>query len=337
VLRLPAFTYLTPRTVAEASEMMVAHRGEAMFVAGGTDLYPNMKRRQFEPRYLIGLRQLPELRGISGDPEGGMTIGALESLSSLAAHPVLRRHYWVLAHAVGSVSTPQLRNMGTLGGNLFVDPRCNYYNQTYFWRHAVGFCMKKDGDICLVARSSPRCLALSSSDSAPVSVALGAEVTLSGPHGERRLPAAELYRDDGIDYLTKQPEDVLTAVHLPPATRTTTAYHKLRRRGSFDFPVLGVAVVLHWDDGVVRDARVALGAVGSRPLDVSAALAPLVGRRPTYELIKEVAQAAYRPAKPLDNADFHHYWRKKMTRVYLERALCEAAGLPQRTDTGEAA
>jgi len=327
MLRLPAFTYLTPRAVEEAAELMAAHQGEAMFVAGGTDLYPNLKRRQFEPRYLIGLRQLPELRGISGDPQGGMTIGALESLSALAAHPAVRRHYWALAHAVGSVSTPQLRNMGTLGGNLFVDPRCNYYNQGYFWRHAIGFCLKKDGDICLVAPGSPRCWALSSSDSAPVSVALQAEVTLAGPAGTRRVPAAQLYRDDGIDYLTKEPEEVLVALHLPSAKGTTTAYFKLRRRGSFDFPVLGVAVVLHWEDGVVRDARIALGAVASHPLDVSAAARPLLGRRPTLELVAEVAQAAYRPAKPLDNADFHHFWRKKMARVYIERALGQAAGL----------
>jgi 4-hydroxybenzoyl-CoA reductase subunit beta len=327
VLRLPAFTYLEPRALGEASEAMQRHAGKAMFVAGGTDLYPNLKRGQFEPEVLVGLRRLPELRGISGDPQQGMTVGALESLSSLAAHPVLRERYHALAHAVGSVSTPQLRNMGTLGGNLFVDPRCNYYNQGHFWRQAVGYCLKKDGDICLVAPSSPRCWALSSSDSAPVAVALQAEVTLSGAGGARRVPAAALYRDDGIDYLTKQPDEVLVAVHLPPATDTTTAYHKLRRRGSFDFPVLSAAVVLHWADGVVRDARVVLGAVGSQPVDVSEHVRPLVGTRPEPGLIAEIAEVAYRPARPLDNADFHYYWRKKMARVYLERALSEAAGL----------
>jgi 4-hydroxybenzoyl-CoA reductase subunit beta len=218
--------------------------------------------------------------------------------------------------------------MGTLGGNLLVDPRCNYYNQTYSWRKAVGFCMKKDGDICLVARSSPRCWAVSSSDSAPVALALGAEITIQGVKGSRRIPAAALYRDDGIEYTTKHADEVITAVHLPALRgRMTSAYWKLRRRPAFDFPILGVAVAIGWDDGMVHEARGALGAVGSHPVDITAFLAPLHGARPTDDLIAQVAEAADKPSRPLDNTDLSHYWRKRMSKVYIERALRDACGL----------
>jgi len=218
--------------------------------------------------------------------------------------------------------------MGTLGGNLLVDPRCNYYNQTHAWRKAVGFCLKKDGDICLVARSSPRCWAVSSSDSAPAALALNAEVTLQGVQGRRRMAAAALYKDDGIEYTTKQRDEVITAVHLPAVPgRMTSAYWKLRRRPAFDFPILGVAVAIAWDDGVVREARGALGAVGSHPVDITAFLRPLHGNRPADDLIADVANAADKPSRPLDNTDLSHYWRKRMSKVYIERALRDACGL----------
>ncbi len=256
-----------------------------MFIAGGTDLVPNLKRRQFDATTLISLNALPDGRLVEGDVHRGVTIGAQVTLDELARHHRLGSAFRALAQACGSVSTPQVRYMGTLGGNLLVDPRCNYYNQTYSWRKAVGFCLKKDGDICLVARSSPRCWAVSSSDSAPVALALGAEVTLQGTGGTRRIAAAALYRDDGIDYTTKRPEEV------------------------------------------IREARGALGAVGSHPVDITAFLAPLEGARPTEDLIAEVAEAADKPSRPLDNTDLSHYWRKRMTKVYIERALRDACGL----------
>jgi CO/xanthine dehydrogenase FAD-binding subunit len=188
--------------------------------------------------------------------------------------------------------------------------------------------MKKDGDICLVARSSPRCWAVSSSDSAPAALALGAEITLEGVQGTRRMGAAALYRDDGIDYTTKRADEVITAVHLPaPPRRVTSAYWKLRRRPAFDFPILGVAVAIGWDDGVVREARGVLGAVGSHPVDISSFLGPLNGHPPDDDLIAEIAEVADKPSRPLDNTDLSHYWRKRMTKVYIERALREACGM----------
>jgi 4-hydroxybenzoyl-CoA reductase subunit beta len=299
-----------------------------MFIAGGTDLVPNLKRRQFDVATLISLNALPDGRQIDGDARAGMTIGARATLDELAKHRMVLAGYRALAQACGAVSTPQIRYMGTLGGNLLVDPRCNYYNQTHAWRKAVGFCMKKDGDICLVARSSPRCWAVSSSDSAPVVLALNAQVTLQGAEGTRRIPAGDLYRDDGINYLTKRADEIITAIHLPETTlKMTSAYWKLRRRPAFDFPILGVAVALDWDDGVVTGARGAFGAVGSHPVDVSSFLAPLVGQRPGEELIADVAAASDKRSRPLDNTDLDHYWRKRMTKVYMERALRDACGM----------
>jgi 4-hydroxybenzoyl-CoA reductase subunit beta len=288
-----------------------------MFVAGGTDLYPNMKRRHQEPRTVISLMGIPELRRRDGE-----TLGACVTLSELTAGPPDRptAAVWTAARLV---STPLLRNMGTLGGNLCLDTRCNYYNQSYEWRKSIDFCMKKDGKICWVAPSSPRCWAVSSSDVAPVMVAIGAEYRLIGPQGDRLVPAARFYSNDGINYLTKQPDEILVDVRLPPPNGWDAVYHKLRRRGSFDFPVLGVAVWIRWDGRNVSDARIVLGGVASYPQEVPEAGAALQGAELNDESIAAAAEAAFRPSKPMDNTDFDLSWRKQMTRVYVKRALEE--------------
>jgi 4-hydroxybenzoyl-CoA reductase subunit beta len=326
MLRLPRFTYLEPRSVAEAVRLRTDAGDDAAFVAGGTDLYPNMKRRQQTPRTVIALSRIRELEEIGGAPQGGVSIGAGVTLSRLARHPMIAEHYPAVARAAAVVSTPILRNMGTIGGNLLLDTRCNYYDQTYEWRKAINFCMKRDGEICWVAPSSPRCWAVQSSDGVPVAVALGAEVTLVSERGERRIPAAELYRNDGIDYLTKAPDELLVAYHLPPVDGWRATYHKLRRRDSFDFPVLGVAARVDFaDDDTVKSARIVLGAVASYPMEVPAAGEAIVGRRLDATTIGAAADAAYRPAKPMDNTDFTLAWRKEMVRVYVQRALEELA------------
>ena len=326
MLRLPPFTLLEPRTIAEAVQMRASAGDDASYVAGGTDLYPNMKRRQQTPATVISLARVPELGGVTGTPEEGMTIGACATLTTVATHPMLVTHYRAVTHAAHTVSTPLLRNMGTMGGNLLLDTRCNYYDQTYEWRKAIDFCMKLDGEICWVAPSSPRCWAVQSSDGVPVAVALGAEVTLASTRGERRIPAAGLYRNDGIDYLTKAPDELLVAYHLPPAKGWRASYQKLRRREAFDFPVLGVAVRLDLEpDGTVTAARIVLGAVASHPMEVPEAAAAVVGRRLDPSTIGAAADAAFRPAKPMDNTDFTLGWRKEMVRVYVQRALEELA------------
>jgi len=326
VLRLPRFTLVEPRSIAEAIRARAGAGDDAMYVAGGTDLWPNMKRRQMTPRTVIALGKVAELTRITGSPREGLTIGAGVSLAALAAHPDVRTHYPAVAHAAAQVSTPTLRHMGTIGGNLLLDTRCNYYDQTEEWRRAIDYCMKKDGAICWVAPSSPRCWAVQSSDGVPVAVALGAAVTLASAGGERRIPAAELYANDGIAYLTKRADELLTAYHLPPVNGWRASYVKLRRRGSFDFPVLGVAAfVRRAANGEVKEARIVLGAVASHPQEVPEAAAALVGAKLSDASIAAAADAAYKPAKPMDNTDFTLAWRKEMVRVHVKRALAQIA------------
>ncbi len=322
MLRLPPFRYLGPRDLDEATQMLAREGEQAMLVAGGTDLYPNMKRRQFTPQVLIGLRGITSLRHMHGSPEQGLRIGAGVTLSELAEHPIVQQHYSALATAAGSVSTPQLRNAGTIGGNLLLDTRCNYYNQTEFWRHSIGYCMKKDGDICLVAPGSPRCWAISSADTAPVLVGMRAQIRLVSVRGERVLPVRGLFRDDGMHPYTKAADEILSEILLPPADGWQSVYLKLRRRGSFDFPILGVAAALRFaDDGTVADARIILGAVASHPVEATEASSMLHGQRLTPELIDAVAQTAAKRSKPLDNADLTINYRKQVTPIYIRRAL----------------
>jgi 4-hydroxybenzoyl-CoA reductase subunit beta len=298
---------------------MAADAGpRAMFVAGGTDLYPKLKRRQFEIDTLIGLDFLP--RGVRNGSDVNV-IGAATTLADASRNPHLTRRFAGYAEAAGLVSSPPLRNAGTIGGNLCVDTRCNYYDMTYEWRKAAGFCMKKDGDICLVAPSSPRCWAVSSSDTAPMAIALEGMVTLVGADGERELPVAALYRDDGIEYMAKKPSEVVTELRLRAAPEARSAYVKLRRRGSIDFPIAGAAVAVRMDGDIVASCHLVLSAVASHPLEATAAEDFLKGRRLDGETIRETAELAFKPAKPLDNADLNHFWRKRMVRTVVEQAL----------------
>jgi 4-hydroxybenzoyl-CoA reductase subunit beta len=327
MLRLPPFKYVAAKTAREAARILADHGAEAMPVAGGTDLYPNMKRRQFTPKLLVGLRNLEAERAIHVN--GGLRLGALATLTDVADHAGVSARWPAIARSAGLVSSPPLRNAGTIGGNLCVDTRCNYYNQTEFWRASIGYCMKKDGEICLVAPGSDTCWALSSSDTAPVMLSLEAEVTLVGPQSERRIRAAALYGRDGIHYLAKQPEEILTEIHVPDRAGWAMTYRKLRRRGSIDFPIVGVAVAAKLGkQGVVEDVRIVLGAVQTHPVEAVDAQEFLRGKRLGLETIEMAAAIAYKPAKPLDNADLAYAWRKRLTRIEVGRALRELAGLP---------
>jgi len=327
MMRLPPFRYTAPGTAREAARILAGEGPDAMPVAGGTDLYPNMKRRQFTPKHLVGLRQVQGTRGIAAN--GGLTLGANATLTEVATSAAVGGAWPAIARAAGLVSSPPLRNAGTIGGNLCVDTRCTYYNQSEFWRASIGYCMKKDGDVCLVAPGSKTCWALSSSDTAPVMIALGASVDLVGPDGERRIAVTDLYGGDGIDYLAKQREEILTAIHVPDRRSWRATYRKLRRRGSIDFPILGVAAAVRLGAGsVVEEARIVLGAVDVRPVEARDANEFLRGRVLDAETIEMAAGIAYKPARPLDNADLTHYWRKRMARIEVARALRELAELP---------
>ncbi|HEX8190673.1 MAG TPA: FAD binding domain-containing protein [Pyrinomonadaceae bacterium] len=324
MMRLPKFAYLVPKTVGEAARMMGEAGPSGQFVAGGTDLYPNMKRRQQTPRTVISVGRLEELRRVEGDGREGLRIGAGVSLTELIEHPVVNRDYPSLARAARLISTPTLRNMGTLGGNLLLDTRCNYYDQNYEWRKGVNFCMKKDGDVCWVAPGSSKCWAVQSSDLVPLMVAVGARLRLVSTVGDRLVEARGFYNDDGIDYLHKRPDELLAEVHLPPAAGWRAVYRKLRRRGAFDFPVLGVAARVDGEDGgEVRAARVVLGGISPAPLEVEAAGAALTGSPLGDETIGAAAEACYLRARPLDNTDHLMNYRKQMARPFVLRALQE--------------
>jgi 4-hydroxybenzoyl-CoA reductase subunit beta len=322
MMRLPKFDYRIPRTIAEAVKIMAGSGPEGQFVAGGTDLYPNMKRRQQTPRTVISVMRVPELNQITGDGKSGIRIGASVTLTDIVEHPLINRDYPVIAHAARTISTPILRNMGTIGGNLLLDTRCNYYDQNYEWRKGINFCLKKDGDVCWVAPGSSKCWAVQSSDLVPVMVAIGAKFRLASTLGERVIDAAGFYNDDGIDYLRKRPDELLVDIHLPPLNGWRASYQKLRRRGAFDFPVLGVAAWVQLDQaGSVKAAKLVLGGIAPSPIEVTDAAQTLIGKPLDEEQIQAAAEAAYTKARPLDNTDFVMNWRKQMARQYTLRAL----------------
>lgn len=327
MMRLPKFDYHVPRTIADAVKIIGDAGPDAQFVAGGTDLYPNMKRRQQMPRTVISVMRVPELNRVSGDGSQGLVIGSSVTLTDICENEIIKRDYPVVASAARTISTPLLRNMGTIGGNLLLDTRCNYYDQNYEWRKAINFCLKKDGDICWVAPGSSKCWAVQSSDLVPVMVAIGAKFRLASTLGERMIDAAGFYNDDGIDYLKKRPDELLVDIHLPPINGWRASYQKLRRRGAFDFPVLGVAAWIKTENGSnrVADAKIVLGAVAPSPIQVREAAAALIGQTFDEEHIKAAAEACYTKARPLDNTDFVMNWRKQMTREYTLRALQELA------------
>jgi 4-hydroxybenzoyl-CoA reductase subunit beta len=328
MMRLPKFDYRVPREIAEAVKIIAGSGPEGQFVAGGTDLYPNMKRRQQTPRTVISVMRVPELNQITGDGKAGIRIGASVTLTDIVEHPLINRDYPVIAQAARTISTPILRNMGTIGGNLLLDTRCNYYDQNYEWRKGINFCLKKDGDVCWVAPGSSKCWAVQSSDLVPVMVAIGAKFRLASTLGERMIDAAGFYNDDGIDYLKKRPDELLVDIHLPPLNGWRASYQKLRRRGAFDFPVLGVAAFVQMEDANgsgraarIKNARLVLGGIGPSPIEVKEAGEVLIGQTLDDDRIQEAAEAAYVKARPLDNTDFVMNWRKQMTRQYTLLAL----------------
>src|SRR5687767_5230935 len=309
MMRLPWFEYRAPSTLAEAARILAGEGPNAMLIAGGTDLLPNMKRRQMAPKVLVSLRAIDSLR------TNGKTYGAGLTLTQIVNSNAPK----ALRQAAHQVATVHLRNMGTLGGNLCLDTRCNYYNQNYEWRKAIDFCLKKDGDICWVATASKRCVAASSTDCAPALLALGARIKLVSSTGEREIRLEEFYNNDGIEYLRRRPDEILTEVVIPQSSAST--YWKLRRRGAFDFPVLGVAAA-----ATPQGVRIALGAVASRPFLVDKANEFLKGKKLTDEVIDEAAKLVASRAKPMDNADLDLYWRKDVAADFARYALRELRG-----------
>ncbi len=323
-MSLPAFEVLRPRTLDAAVEALGHYGADAQMVAGATDLIPSMRQGLFSPKALLDLKGIRDLDFICFDPEQGLAVGALTTISVLAESPAVAQHFPVLHEAAKTIASPLLRNMGTLGGNLCLDTRCLYYNQSSFWREALGYCSKKDGTICHVAPGGQMCWAVFSGDTAPALLTLGARVQLAGPRGSREVPLAEFYVNDGIVRMAKAHDEMVTGIRVPPSSAGWSGtYKKLRIRQSIDYPLAGVAVAMRKDvEGVCHEAHVALTAVNPAPKLVKAAEL-LKGKRYEPALVEEVAHEAIRTGKPLRTSASSPEYRRHMVRVFVRRALQE--------------
>ncbi len=325
-MSLPEFKLLRPRTVQEAVDLLAQHSGNVRILAGGTDLVPSMRQKLFEPQYVVDIRHISALNGMTPLRDGAVEIGALTSLTAIERSPYLRQHYSVLSEAAGTVASPVLRNMGTIGGNICLDTRCLWYNQSLQWRKSCGFCIKKDGDLCHVAPGGSKCWAAFSGDTPPALLCLNADLEIISAAGVRRMPLTEFYTGDGVAYRKLQPGELVTRVFLPAASADYRGiYRKLRVRGSIDYPLAGVAVVLKHENGHIADARVALTAVNPAPLLVKGVTAALFGNVLDESLAEVVGDMAAKTAKPLTTSALTPEYRREMIRVFTKRALLAAA------------
>jgi 4-hydroxybenzoyl-CoA reductase subunit beta len=319
---LPDFKLLRPRSLADAIAMLAQHAGDVRILAGGTDLVPSLQQKLFAPQFLLDLRHIAELKGIRPQPDGSVAIGALTALSTIEHSDFLRKHYPVLPEAAKTVASPVLRNMGTIGGNICLDTRCLWYNQSFAWRKSCGFCIKKDGDLCHVAPGGTKCWAAFSGDTPPALLCLNAELEIASAAGVRRVQLSDFYTGDGEKHRKLLPNELVTRVVLPSSSAGYRgAYRKLRIRGSIDYPLVGVAVVLKPSNGHIDDARIGITAVNPAPLLVKGALELLRGKSLTEELAEAVGDLAAKTAKPLTTSALTPEYRREMIRVFTKRAV----------------
>jgi 4-hydroxybenzoyl-CoA reductase subunit beta len=324
-LSLPEFKLLRPRTTAEAIALLAQHTGSIRILAGGTDLVPSMQQKLFEPQYLLDIRRIAELKGIRPQPDGGVEIGALTVLTDIENSDFLRQHFPVLPEAAKTVGSPVLRNMGTIGGNICLDTRCLWYNQSLQWRKSCAFCIKKDGDLCHVAPGGTKCWAVFSGDTPAPLLCLDAEIEIGNASGMRRVSLADFYTGMGDDCRRLGPDELVTRVFLPASSGGYRGvYRKLRIRGSIDYPLAGVAVVLKRSNGHIEDARVALTAVNPAPVLVKGAEL-LAGRRMTEEWAEAAGVLAAQTAKPLTTSALTPEYRREMIRVFTKHAVFSLA------------
>lgn len=326
MLRLPKLDYVAPESVDEVLDVLAQHGGRARLLAGGTDLLPNMKHGIEEADVVVSLRNLPGANAVEVQPDDSLRLGAMLSLEALAEHPLVGQRFPALTGAAGLVAGPHHRRMGTLGGNVCLNTRCVYINQTHFWREALGFCLKKDGTACHVVKGGKRCVAAASNDTAPVLMTLGASLHIAGrERGERDVPITDFFVQDGVYNKDLQPDELLLHVDVPaPSPGLHTAYVKLRPRDSIDFPRLGVAVAFDLVDGVLHDLRIAVTALASRPTLLRNVTEAAEGRAPDEALFDELGALAHKQCHPLTSIDGDPAWRREMVPVFVKRALRQA-------------
>ncbi|MBI2848787.1 MAG: FAD binding domain-containing protein [Chloroflexi bacterium] len=330
MLRLPKTEYLEPRTVKDACSILSTKEG-AKLLAGGTDLLVSMKQRVWTPAYVVGLKAITQLAYIDYDEKKGLRIGALTTLRDLVKSPVIQSKYPVIAHSAKEAATLQIQNMGTLGGNICLDTRCWYYNQSHFWRQSRAVCHKLNGDVCHVIKGSKECWAAYCGDTAPGLIALGAKVKLENSKGERVVALKDFFTRDGKNPNVLKSDEVMTEIQVPPLPpHSGTAYLKLRLRKAIDFPMVGAAVFIQLDgkDGICKDARVVVNAVDTAPLEVEEAAKALQGKKFTDDALKEAQEASYKKVRPVPNmGGGSPTYRRKMVRVFVERAARQALEL----------
>jgi len=310
----------------DALARLATHKGDIRVLAGGTDLIPSMRQKLFEPEYVLDLRGIPALRGIRPQSDGGVEIGVLTAMRAIERSDFLRAHYPVLTEAAATVASPVLRNMGTIGGNICLDTRCLWYNQSLTWRKGCGFCIKKDGDLCHVAPGGTKCWAAFSADTPPALLCLQAEIEIASADGTRRIPLADFYTGLGDNYRKLQAHELVTRVFLPASSAGYRGvYRKLRVRGSIDYPLAGVAVAMKRSNGHVADARVGITAVNPAPLLVKGATELLTGNAIDETLAEAAGDLAARISKPLTTSALTPEYRREMIRIFTKRAILAAA------------
>jgi 4-hydroxybenzoyl-CoA reductase subunit beta len=318
-MSLPDFQLASPRTLPDAIAFLRDH-ASTRILAGGTDLLPSMRQKLFEPEHVLDTRRIPELKGIR-ETQQGIEIGALTTLAEIEHSPILKKNYLVLTEAAKTVASPVLRNMGTVGGNICLDTRCLWYNQSLTWRKSCGFCIKKDGDLCHVAPGGTKCWAAFSADTPPALLCLDAEIEVVSAAGSRRMKLSDFYTGDGANHRRLQPNELLTRIFLPIASAGYHgAYRKLRIRGSIDYPLAGVAVVMKKSNGHVEDVRVGITAVNPAPLLIKGIDSILNGNM-NEAAADAIAEQAARTAKPLTTSALTPEYRREMIRVFTKRAL----------------
>jgi 4-hydroxybenzoyl-CoA reductase subunit beta len=325
MMRLPSYRYRAPKAVEEAAAWLAESPGDTMLLAGGTDLIPNMKRRQQTPSTVVGLRGIPELRAMTNGR--GLAIGAGVTLTTLVHDRTVRAQYTGLWQAAAQVATPHIRNMGTIGGNLNLDTRCRYVNQTKFWRQAIGGgCLKSEGNVCHVVPGGRNCVAAMSSDCVPVLISLGAEVVLAGPNGARVIAAEKYFKADGIRHTVREDGELTTQIRVPvPKGPRRSAYAKWTVRKSIDFPLVSVALRFDLGEDSVHSeitaAAVVVGVLGAKPRVVTG-LDDAIGKKLSDPAVARiVSQAVHKQCKPLENVPYEAAYRRRMLEVYSRRAI----------------
>lgn len=322
---MPNFQLHRPETVEDAVKAR-ADNDDALYVAGGTDMLVNVRRGIEQPQNLVDLSAITGMKSITVD-SNGLHIGASVTLKELHDHETVVENYTAISQSAKAVAGATHQMYGTLGGNLCLDTRCLFYNQSEWWRQSNDYCLKERGDTCHVAPGGKRCFAAFSGDMAPSMLVYNAEVDIASKDGIKRMPLIDLYQNDGLDHLTLKPGELLTAVHLPQELAgDPSAYEKARVRGSIDFPLAGAAVRLRTSaDGLIEDLAIALTAVNPYPQIVSG-LEGLIGAKLSEESAMQVRDTVRKQAKPMRTTTVAPWYRRRVIGAITKRLVEELAG-----------